>query len=232
VTWIECRQRARGPQRGVATIGGRHARAALPPVWLGVSEHPRCRVTTGLKTTRYLRDTARTILQRRPFGGSADLSIPRVLNSTVRLKAATAANGPIYPSLVPTTDPDGNEIRASPSGWRRACRRHGVWGVSGVAHRQTTGRAERASTSHLQEARDDRIESGIRGPIGSATCPWTSTKRGHGAFKIWSRMSDVMRRRRQHAGEHDSALGWTQVCRTKGRSTAAIRRVPEVSRRQ
>jgi len=62
---------------------------------------------TGLKTTRYLRDYGSSgYYDGGPFGGIPTLNPPVVAIPY----QDNGANGPIYPSFVPKTDSDGNEI--------------------------------------------------------------------------------------------------------------------------
>ena len=93
------RQGAAAKPRAAPARG--HVRVAAAAVGGGLPEHPG-RDVRGLKTTRYLFDYGPDYYTR----GIATINPPAV----VAPYQDNPANGPIYPSWVPKTDRDGNDI--------------------------------------------------------------------------------------------------------------------------
>jgi hypothetical protein len=106
----------------------------LPQSGVGFPDIPGV-TYTGLKTTRYLFDYGPHYYDGSPLGGIATIN-PPVITPPYE---DNPANGPIYPSFVPTTDSDGNDIAgvrlpdvtvplATYTGWAL---RSGVWANDG-----------------------------------------------------------------------------------------------------
>ena len=116
---------------------------------------PGRRPTPGLKTTRYLLQLRPQLLRRR---ASPTINPPRDSRRRTRTTRPTA---PIYPSFVPKTDSDGNDIAgvrlpdvtvplATYTGWALRARRR----------RRTTDAKARASASRSRRPKADRAGSG------------------------------------------------------------------------
>ena len=130
--------------------------AAAAAVGSRVSRTSRASPTPGLKTTRYLFDYGPELLHdghrdHQPAAGAR------------RRTRTTRRNGPIYPSFVPKTDSDGNDIAGVrlPDVTRAAGHLHRL-GAARAARRPTTAARRRASTSRSRGPRPSAWPAAIR----------------------------------------------------------------------